>query len=58
MEGSTDKVAEKSTKPLGMRKNGMRCPALRFIIHRWLFANIFGSTRKTMACTEEGISPD
>ncbi|KAM0519978.1 hypothetical protein ACHAPE_003250 [Trichoderma viride] len=33
MEGSTDKVAEKSTKPLGMRKNGMRCAALRFIIN-------------------------
>lgn len=33
MEGSTDKVAEKSTKPLGMRKNGTRCAALRFIIN-------------------------
>lgn len=28
MEVSAEKVAEKSTKPLGMRKNGMRCPAL------------------------------
>ncbi|KAL7927683.1 Cgr1 family domain-containing protein [Trichoderma austrokoningii] len=29
MEGSTDKVAEKSTKPLGMRKNGKQWHALK-----------------------------
>lgn len=39
MEGSTDKVAEKSTKPLGMRKNGTHRLALRFTVAGLFLAN-------------------